>query len=63
MEDKRNTGEAKAQTRDPRPASERSAAQVDVLSSCELRLSSAFLSRHLDARAENERGQRVERKG
>jgi hypothetical protein len=43
---------AEAQTRAGRPDSERPAAQVDVLSANELRLSSSFLSRHLDARAE-----------
>jgi len=39
------------------PASERPA-RVDVLSACELRLSSSFLSRHLDARADGSAGVR-----
>jgi len=49
MEDKRNTAGAEAQTR--RPARERLAAKVDVLSSYELRLSPSFLSRRLDSLA------------
>jgi hypothetical protein len=43
---------AEAQTRAGRPDPERPADKVDVLSTNELRLSSSFLSRHLNARAE-----------
>ena len=63
MEDKRNIEGAGSQTSDPRPVPERTAAQVDVLAANELRLSSSFLSRRLDARTEGAlRGRPIESK-